>query len=158
MLSCKGALAELPFVVFLRKMGFDMKQVLFICIGNACRSPMAEGFANYYGKGWLIAHSAGVRPAGFVSPEAISVMAEKGIAISTIRSAGLATLDLAAMDWLVTMDASIIEAVQQLSRQIHRRNWIVPDPIGHSLDFYRTIRDQIELKVLELIEVIQKDE
>jgi len=36
-----------------------MKKVLFVCIGNVCRSPMAEAFANHYGNDVLIAKSAG---------------------------------------------------------------------------------------------------
>lgn len=135
-----------------------MKRVLFVCIGNACRSPMAEGFANYYGKGWLEASSAGVRHAGFISPEAIAVMAEKGIDISTLRSSGLQAVDLAAMDWVVTMDASIIGAIKPASPQTQVLNWIVADPIGQPRNFYQVVRDQIEVKVLDLLEVIQNEE
>ena len=36
-----------------------MKKVLFLCVGNSCRSQMAEGFARHYGNGILEAHSAG---------------------------------------------------------------------------------------------------
>ncbi|HTY25781.1 MAG TPA: hypothetical protein VMC85_21815, partial [Desulfomonilaceae bacterium] len=65
-----------------------VKQVLFICIGNSCRSPMAEGFANYYGRGWLTAFSIGSHPAGFLMPNTIKVMQEKGIDISSQSSKG----------------------------------------------------------------------
>ncbi|MGI8990585.1 MAG: arsenate reductase ArsC, partial [Bryobacteraceae bacterium] len=39
-----------------------MKRVLFVCIGNCCRSQMAEGFANTYGRDVLAAGSAGLAP------------------------------------------------------------------------------------------------
>jgi arsenate reductase len=135
-----------------------MKKILFICIGNACRSPMAEGFANYYGKSWLEASSAGLRYAGFISPDAITAMAEKGVDISSLHSRGLEEVDLATIDWIVTMDASIIGAIKPTSPRTKMLNWIVADPIGRPLDFYNAVRDQIEVKVLDLIEVIQNEE
>ena len=59
-----------------------VKKVLFICVGNSCRSQMAEGFARHYGKGIIEASSAGTIPADRISSLAIEVMKEKGIDIS----------------------------------------------------------------------------
>ena len=47
-----------------------MKKVLFLCVGNSCRSQIAEGFARYYGNDILEAHSAGTMPAPAVSKTA----------------------------------------------------------------------------------------
>jgi arsenate reductase (thioredoxin) len=55
------------------------KRVLFLCIGNSCRSQMAEAIVNArYSDEWQ-AFSAGTRPAGFVHPMAIQVLHEIGI-------------------------------------------------------------------------------
>jgi arsenate reductase (thioredoxin) len=55
------------------------KRVLFLCIGNSCRSQMAEAIVNaHYSDEWQ-AFSAGTRPAGFVHPMAIQVLHEIGI-------------------------------------------------------------------------------
>lgn len=56
-----------------------MYKVLFLCLGNSCRSQMAEAIVNArYSKEWR-AFSAGTRPAGFVHPKAIQVLKEIGI-------------------------------------------------------------------------------
>jgi arsenate reductase len=59
----------------------DIKQMLFVCVENAGRSQMAEAFANQYGKGKVIASSAGVRLAEKVNPIVVEVMKERGIDI-----------------------------------------------------------------------------
>lgn len=56
-------------------------RVLFVCIGNACRSQMAEGFANAHGRGVLLAKSAGLDPWDMVSPMSAKLMREKGIVL-----------------------------------------------------------------------------
>ena len=55
------------------------KRVLFVCIGNACRSQMAEGFARTYGSDVMIAASAGLMPAYAVAPQTIRAMDAKNI-------------------------------------------------------------------------------
>ena len=61
-----------------------MKRIGFVCIGNACRSQMAEGFARHYGEGLFEAHSAGLAPAMRIPEETVKVMAEKGIDVSKL--------------------------------------------------------------------------
>jgi arsenate reductase len=56
-----------------------MKTILFLCTGNSCRSQMAEAIVNaHYADEWK-AFSAGTKPAGYVHPKAIQVLAELGI-------------------------------------------------------------------------------
>lgn len=134
-----------------------MVRVLFVCIGNSCRSPMAEGFANYYGKGLLEASSAGVRPAGIIMRETIEVMREKGIDISHQSSKGLPAVRLDWMDWVIVLEVSLVRAVQPPSRRVRQLNWFVADPVGQPMSVYRSVRDQIEAKVLDFIEVVRKE-
>ena len=57
----------------------QQRKVLFLCTGNSCRSQMAEALVNNcLGDQWL-AVSAGTKPAGFVHPKAIQVLAEWNI-------------------------------------------------------------------------------
>ena len=58
-----------------------MKRVLFLCIGNSCRSQMAEGFARKYGADVMEVGSAGLAPAAIVQPETHQVMNQKNINI-----------------------------------------------------------------------------
>ncbi|MFW6007115.1 MAG: arsenate reductase ArsC, partial [Halanaerobiales bacterium] len=56
-------------------------KVGFICVGNSCRSQMAEGFAKELGDEILEVYSAGTDPAPEVKPNAVKAMEEKGIDI-----------------------------------------------------------------------------
>ena len=60
-----------------------MKRIFFVYVENAGRSQMAETFANHYGKGEIIASSAGVRLAERINPIAVGIMKEKGIDTSS---------------------------------------------------------------------------
>lgn len=64
------------------------KSILFACIGNCCRSQMAEGFALKLAGDKFDIYSAGTHPAGFVHPDAIAVMKEVGVDISAQYSKG----------------------------------------------------------------------
>ena len=57
----------------------NIKNILFLCTGNSCRSQMAEAIVNARYKDNWKAHSAGTSPAGFVHPKAIEVLKEIGI-------------------------------------------------------------------------------
>lgn len=61
----------------------EKKRVLFICVENACRSQMAEGFARQLGSHVLDVYSAGSHPSGTINPDAVYVMQEAGVDIST---------------------------------------------------------------------------
>ena len=58
------------------------KRILFLCTGNSCRSQMAEGFLRHLYGDRFESLSAGAKPAGYVHPRAVTVMAECGIDIS----------------------------------------------------------------------------
>jgi arsenate reductase (thioredoxin) len=133
-----------------------MKQVLFVCFGNSCRSPMAEGFANHCAKGWLTAHSAGTNPAGFIMPNTVAAMQEKGIDISQQASKSLATVQLKSMNWIVIMEPGIARFVPRNLPRVETVIWPIPDPVGQPMDIYRRVRDQIELSVLEFLGRIRK--
>jgi arsenate reductase (thioredoxin) len=132
-------------------------RALFVCIGNSCRSPMAEGFANYYGKGWISAYSAGSHPAGFLMPLTLQVMQEKGIDISHQTSKGLTEVSLKDMDSIVILDSSLAHLGGSLPQRANKLFWILPDPVGKPVEVYRTVRDEIELRVLDFIEAIRKE-
>jgi hypothetical protein len=85
------------------KSGENTKKILFVCIENAGRSQMAEAFARYYGKGKILATSAGNRPADKVNPLVVEAMKEKGIDIS-MNKPKLITFEMAQdADLIVTM-------------------------------------------------------
>jgi arsenate reductase len=136
-----------------------MKKILFLCVGNSCRSQMAEGFANHHGKGLVHAQSAGTMPAESVSRKAIQVMREKGIDIFDQYPKPLNPKIIQDMDYLISMGCGVSETCinPQIKELVEKfEDWNIEDPIGQPLEIYRKVRDEIEAKVLKLLEVIEK--
>lgn len=129
------------------------QSLLFVCIGNACRSQMAEGLARHLGGESVRAHSAGSRPAGFVAPLAIEVLRERGIDISQQHSKSVAEFQGQSFDYVVTMGCG--DACPWLPAKV-RLDWQIPDPIGRPVEFFRQVRDEIETKIRSLLEAIKK--
>jgi arsenate reductase len=114
---------------------------------------MAEGFARHYGSGVLEANSAGTMPASSISKTAIEVMAEKGIDISHHRPQQLDPAHLRDYDILVSMGCG----VQDTCPVVYLKDfidWGLDDPMGQSIRKYRPVRDEIEKRVLELVDAI----
>lgn len=118
--------------------------VLFVCVGNAARSQMAEAFARQLG---LDAESAGTRPADRVGPRAVQVMAEKGIDLSHHTPKGLDWDRLADFDRTITMGCGVAETCPTLHTD---EDWGLDDPLGLPMETVRAIRDDIERRVLDL--------
>jgi len=128
----------------------SMRRVLFVCTENAGRSQMAEAFANHYGKGKLIASSAGVMLADKVNPVVVEVMAEKGIDISMNKPKLLTTKMTEEADRIITMGCSV-EKFCPASLLKNVVDWGLEDPKGKPIEKVRQIRDEIEKRVLRLI-------
>lgn len=125
-----------------------MQRVVFLCTENSNRSQMAEGFARHHGRGKIEAHSAGSRPSGQVNPKAVRAMAEKGIDISDQRSVASDQLG-GRFDAVVTMGCG--DQCPWLDGE-HREDWGLPDPRDLDPAGYDQVRDQIEARVLDLLE------
>jgi arsenate reductase len=122
------------------------KHVLFVCIGNSCRSQMAEGFALAYGSDVMEVSSAGLSPAAIVAPNTKRVLGERNINIDHHFPKGLEVIAGQPFDIVVNMSGARLKlAAGQMM------DWPVTDPIGQDLDIYRTVADQIEGLVMRLI-------
>ena len=123
--------------------------VLYVCLGNSCRSIMAEALTRHIFPDSVLAGSAGLNPLGFISGETLQVLAEAGVATAGLWSKGLADLDLSEFHLLVNLTTFSLEArVPQVfsGRVIHHP---VTDPFGRSLPVYRQARDVIHRFVRE---------
>ncbi len=119
-------------------------KVLFVCVGNSCRSQLAEAIARHHG---LHADSAGTEPASSVSRNALAVLAERGI-----DAAGLAPklIDFAALPEYartITMGCGVAESCPTLHTD---EDWDLDDPVGLPIDAFRATADEIEERVLAL--------
>lgn len=112
---------------------------------------MAEAFANKYGKGKLIAYSAGNKPAEKINPVVMEVLKEKGIDIS-MHKPKLITAKMAnEVDLVVTMGCND-QGVCPGPFFKPTIEWHLEDPKGKPIEKVREISDQIERQVKELIE------
>src|SRR5262249_47065432 len=126
----------------------NRKRVLFVCIGNSCRSQMAEAFARTYGDDVMVAASAGLAPALSVAPDTHRAMAEKNIELREHFPKDLRYWGRTAFDVVVNMSGSYLPPAFGAARVIE---WDVPDPIHADYDEHRAIRDAIERRVMMLI-------
>jgi len=132
-------------------------KVLFVCIGNMCRSPMAEGFAEKYGGDILEVYSAGTNATGRISEDSIEIMRELKIDISKATSDGLDAVPLADMDIVVSMAPVRARALVPRDFTGKTIDWKVEDPIGKSLTVFRRVRDQLSGLVKHLVDDVRRE-
>jgi len=126
-----------------------MIRVLFVCTENSNRSQMAQAFATMHGGSMLQAESAGSHPSGRVNPKAIEAMREKGYDLSTHRSKSIEQIDSGGWDYLVTMGCG--DSCPTVPA-VHREDWDLPDPRDFDPQAFRGVRDEIERRILALID------
>jgi arsenate reductase (thioredoxin) len=131
-----------------------MTNVLFVCIGNSCRSQMAEAFANHLGRGRVRAWSAGSAPLGWIAPDTYAVMQEKGLALVGQRSKSLRDVPVDEMDIVVGMGCEVACPVP-VGFKGRVVEWSIPDPFASGLSRYRAARDLIEEQVRSLLADIE---
>ena len=122
------------------------KRVLFVCIGNSCRSQMAEGFARKFGNDCITAQSAGLSPASIVQDDTYRTMLARGIVLEGQFPKGIELLTRERYDLIVNMSGHPLPKMN--GRVV---DWLVKDPIGLSEEVYETVADQIEQRVMRLI-------
>ena len=128
-----------------------MKRVLFVCLGNSCRSQMAEGFARAYGNAVWEVESAGLMSAVNIAPLTRQVMEEKKIDLGDQFPKPLDWIQPEKFDVVVNMSGFDLPP----GLQVNERKWEVDDPIGRNEKTYRKIRDQIEARVLALLDEVR---
>ena len=127
-----------------------MKTVLFVCVGNASRSQMAEAFFNQAAGGKARAISAGTEPASAVDLRTVDVMREVGIDISGARPKALTMEMLDQAERVVTMGCGT-EGVC-LASFVESEDWQLEDPKGKPIEEVRRIRDEIRNRVAMMLD------
>lgn len=129
-----------------------MKRVAFVCIGNACRSQMAEGFARTYGSDVMEPHSGGLFPIDSIPEETARAMAEKNIDISSQFPKPFSSYPIPYFDLVINMSGQRLFGISNV------RAWRVDDPYGLSERKYQTVRDQIETLVMNLVLELRREQ
>jgi protein-tyrosine-phosphatase len=136
------------------------KKILFVCTGNTCRSPMAEGLLKKIAKESQIpleVQSAGLAAFSGVpaTPEAIEACREKGVDISAHQSQPLSKSLVMGTDLILTMTGKhkemIVKKMPPLESKVALFSEFagagvrdVEDPIGQPLEAYRKVLGQME--------------
>jgi arsenate reductase len=123
--------------------------VLILCTGNSCRSHLAEGILRAALNADYIVASAGSKPAGYVHPLAIQVMAEIGIDISSHTSKHMNEFLDQSVETVITVCGNADQACPLFPGQVNRHHWPFDDP-AHAMGIeeeklvvFRRVRDEI---------------
>src|SRR5690348_4862414 len=151
-----------------------MKTILFVCTGNVCRSPMAEGIMRHAtrerGDYRVLSAGLGACVGQPPSPNAVEAVRELGIDISGQRSRPLTPELVQQADYIFGMTHSHIDTVSMLFPQAAERTFLlrefdetldffekdISDPIGGSYEVYLNCRDQIEQGIASMLNFIEQ--
>jgi protein-tyrosine-phosphatase len=129
--------------------------VLFLCTGNSARSQMAEVLLEHHAGGAIRARSAGSHPKP-IHPEAVRVMAERGIDISARASKHMDQFKRMRFDRVVTLCDRVREVCPEFPAPAQAAHWSMPDPAAEAnakaarAAFERTA-DELESRIPFLI-------
>ena len=141
--------------------------VLFLCTGNSCRSQMAEGWARHLKGDVINAYSAGIETHG-LNPNAVAVMKEAGVDITSHKSQLLSEFDDVSFDAVVTVCGHAHETCPYFPGNAKVVHVGFPDPPAmakelaangaseeEQLNCYREVRDKIKAYVETLPEALK---
>lgn len=129
------------------------KKILFVCVENAGRSQMAEGFFRKYAPAGYEPYSAGTKPVGAINPLAIQAMRESGIDITTQTPKTITDSMIREAAKVINMGCMDRESCPALFVK-DVLDWAIEDPKGKLLEDVRKIRDVIEKRVQELCKTL----
>jgi len=127
-----------------------VKGILFLCVANSARSQIAEGVARALAPAGTTVWSAGSRPTS-VRPEAVAVMREIGLDISSHRSKAVAEIPATEVDTVITLCGE--EECPLFLGQARRLHWGLPDPAAvtgseeERLNAFRQTRDELRRRL-----------
>lgn len=127
----------------------ETPEVLFVCVHNAGRSQMAAGLLAKHAAGRVAVRSAGSAPAESINPAVAEAMAEVGVDLSQEFPKPLNDEFVRASDVVITMGCG--DACPVFPGKTYL-DWELDDPAGLSVEEVRPIRDEIERRVLTLLD------
>lgn len=133
------------------------KLILFVCVENAGRSQMAEGFFNKYAPKGYRAISAGTTPSSQINPLAVQVMKEIGIDISRQKPKIIDEDMIRNSSQAVNMGCMDKSECPMLFMN-NVIDWGIEDPKGKPIEKVREIRDEIESRVREIAESLNNQQ
>ena len=133
----------------------EIEKILFVCVENAGRSQMAEGFFRKYAHNYEVT-SAGTNPKSQLNPVVVETMREIGIDITNQKPKLLSNEMIEDSVRTVNMGCMDKETCPSLFVK-DVLDWNIDDPKGKTKEEVRKIRDKIKSEVLELIKKLEDD-
>jgi arsenate reductase len=122
--------------------------VLFVCVHNAGRSQMAQGWLRHRAGDRIEVRSAGSAPGEQINPMAVQAMAEAGIDITTEQPKILTVEAVQQSDVVITMGCGDTCPIFPGKRY---EDWDLTDPAGQPIEVVRQVRDEIRDRVDALL-------
>ena len=126
----------------------DVPEVLFVCVHNAGRSQMAAALLDHHAKGRVHVRSAGSDPTDKINPAVMAAMDEWGIDLSQEFPKPLTDEFVKAADAVITMGCGDACPIYPGKRY---EDWELEDPAGQPVEVVRRIRDDIDIRVQQLL-------
>jgi len=126
----------------------EKKTIMFVCVHNAGRSQMAAGFMRELGGDHVEVLSAGSAPKDSINPVAVEAMAELGIDIAHQKPKVLTPEAVQQSDVVITMGCG--DACPYYPGKRYE-DWVLEDPAGQGIEPVRVIRDEIKVRVEQLL-------
>lgn len=114
-------------------------RLLFVCVGNSCRSQMAEGLARSMG---YSADSAGTHPAEYIASKAIDVLNNRGILTEGMVPKNVGQFSADDYDIVISMGCGVHCPLMRIDQ-----DWELEDPVGQALSVYESTADEIERRL-----------
>ena len=132
------------------------RRVLFLCTGNSARSQMAEALVEHRSRGMVAARSAGSHPKP-LHPEAVRVMAERGVDISGRRTKPFSRFTRHRFDRIITLCDKVRETCPEFPGSPSMAHWSIADPAAEAdsrstpREVFENVVDEIEQRVALLL-------
>jgi len=128
-------------------------EVLFVCVHNAGRSQAAAALLEHHARGRVRVRSAGSSPGDVINPAIVALLSERGIDVSQEFPKRLTDDAVRAADVVVTMGCG-----DECPYYAGRRyvDWELDDPAGMSVEEARPIVEEIDRRVLALIDELTR--
>src|SRR5258708_4852626 len=123
-------------------------KVMFVCIGNACRSPMAEAIARHDAPDAIEAFSAGLAPIGFIPWLTKLTLRRNGYWVEGLEPKSISPEAWEQADIVINITGKPRElAFREYSKV---EDWEIEDPFDGDLDIYQQVFEKIRLRIAEL--------
>ena len=123
-------------------------RILFVCLANLCRSPLAQVIAETDKSAGVMAESAGIAPsAGRMPPEGVEMIRRlSGRDASGHRPRFVLDVPLDGFDYIIGLDSSVFMALSEMPAVPKDKlyGWEISDPCGQGLSAYMETARQIE--------------